>query len=250
MQGIKYFNAGRRDIYSVPTPQTPRSSVIVSSCHNLHFTQSLSMTCCTDSILYSHAHTHIHTHLYSLTYTITRPRARVSSGQWCLLLSSCLVLPSLRLLASFRVTASLHHYITPSLHHYITADSRNMKAFHHSSTESIASTAMNSLISSNSINAGTSATASKPRKSATYVQPKRKKKSSKHLTAIRTEAEQMNITHRPLVPPATTRKYKDTATRIQRRSQSRKRDSLLTMLRGFTAKQRVYVMTTTDGMRF
>jgi hypothetical protein len=129
-----------------------------------------------------------------------------------------------------------------------------MKAFHHSSTESIASTAMNSLISSNSINAGTSATASatasKPRKSATYVQPKRKKKSSKHLTAIRTEAEQMNITHRPLVPPATTRKYKDTATRIQRRSQSRKRDSLLTMLRGFTAKQRVYVMTTTDGMRF
>ena len=199
----------------------------------------------------SHTHTHalILPHLYNHSSSCSGQLGSVVPAP--LLLSRAALSALACLISRHCITASLHHCITALLHH---CRLRNMKAFHHSSTESIASTAMNSLISSNSINAGTSATAtataSKPRKSATYVQPKRKKKSSKHLTAIRTEAEQMNITHRPLVPPATTRKYKDTATRIQRRSQSRKRDSLLTMLRGFTAKQRVYVMTTTDGMRF
>mmetsp|Transcript_9847 Transcript_9847/g.16353 ORF Transcript_9847/g.16353 Transcript_9847/m.16353 type:complete len:116 (+) Transcript_9847:123-470(+) len=115
-----------------------------------------------------------------------------------------------------------------------------MKSFRHPLNSDI-STAPNSLASTCSSH--------KSRKAATYVQPKRKKKLT--LTSHEEASdENLNITFRPLVPPTSTRRYEDTSTRIQRRSQSRKRDALLTMLRGFTAKQRVYVSTATDGMRF
>ena len=88
------------------------------------------------------------------------------------------------------------------------------------------------------------------RKAATFTQPK-VKPTSKRSTVQREEGELgMGVTHRPLIPPAATRKYEDKSTRIQRRSQSRARDSLLTMLRGYAPKERVYVMTQTDGMRF
>lgn len=108
------------------------------------------------------------------------------------------------------------------------------------------STIANSLASSTSCSSNGG---KKPRKAATHVQPKRKKHSSTSPINEDTEAG-VHITHRAVMSPVCTRRYEDPDTRIQRRSQSRQRDSLLTMLRGFSPKERVFVSTTTDGMRF
>ena len=96
-----------------------------------------------------------------------------------------------------------------------------------------------------------STSSKKSRKGATPVQIKVKRLSRQTAVGFEEDKDEiMNITHRPITAPSSTRNYDDAATRIQRRSQSRRRDAFLTMVRGYAPKQRVYVMTTTDGMRF
>ena len=92
----------------------------------------------------------------------------------------------------------------------------------------------------------------KSRKGATPIQTK-VKRVARRVEDVRVSQDQhylMHITHRPIAAPMSTRNYDDAATRIQRRSQSRSRDALLTMVRGYAPTARVFVMTTTDGMRF
>ena len=82
----------------------------------------------------------------------------------------------------------------------------------------------------------------KPRKAATPVQNTNKlltMSSPCRKTYEKEDNIHKGIVHRPISALSCTRKYGDSSTRIQRRSQSRKRDKLLTMWKGYHPKEKV-----------